>query len=692
MSLWERGYKLGAGKNMADVMGEIVGVFKGFSESGLEFKAEIVVPYHTEFSPLIGGFLIVKVSAEAYLLGRVTKFYPVGVMSGGEAEDYLARLMKTGRQVPEDIKESKLRYNVNVKLLGGLSVTTRGLEFRPSVRKLPHLGAFVGIPTDETTHYICSLGVETKEQAALLGHLALGDSVYNGAGGVPEFQIRFDVRRLVGRRTYVFAHAGYGKSNLIKYMVTQLYASTPGVGLLIFDPEGEYAFTDKKGRPGLADVPELQDKIAVYTDRHVPVKYKRFLAGDLHLNLRDFSSADILSTSVVPEKMEQVWANVVRSLGDHEWAMLVAELKANGYKADATTIQGIVHSTEKSVPQSILNNLVPVVRKLHNENSRMLRGILWHLQQGHIVIVDISLLSSIHGRWVASLILTQIFRRNQNNFLAGTEGELLNVVSVIEEAQTVLSGKREEGESIFLQWAKEGRKYSLGGIFVTQQPGAISGELLSQGENFFVFHLLSAQDLFSLRNANAHFSEDVLSALLNEPIPGNAYFWSAPYQPFVLPMRVLNFETYAATKMAAQKAAVKQTAVEKYSENLPDLETELDKVIREALETDKRVPVFGSLSLDGQAMTAKAAVKLWNLKFNVADSLSHEARNLYTDEMADGKKVLTDTFLEESMRRQKIDFAILQTDADSQPFIVFSTDKLSMHKPPKLEPISFSGD
>ena len=37
------------------------------------------------------------------------------------------------------------------------------------------------------------------------------------------------------------------------------------VGTVIFDPDGEYFWPDDKGRPGLCDVPELQDKLVVFT-------------------------------------------------------------------------------------------------------------------------------------------------------------------------------------------------------------------------------------------------------------------------------------------------------------------------------------------------------------------------------------------------------------------------------------------
>src|SRR6266508_1522695 len=138
---WAEDSRKGGRTNLADLMKTVIGVFKGSVEPGLEFKADIVVPYHTEFAPLLGSFLLVEVSKERYLLGRITKFYPVGLMSGGEAEDYLARMMRAGRSVPEDIKEAKLRYNVNLKLLGGLSVDREGkATYEPSMRRLPHLG------------------------------------------------------------------------------------------------------------------------------------------------------------------------------------------------------------------------------------------------------------------------------------------------------------------------------------------------------------------------------------------------------------------------------------------------------------------------------------------------------------------------------------------------------------------------
>lgn len=90
---------------------------------------------------------------------------------------------------------------------------------------------------------------------------------------------------------------------------------------------------------------------------------------------------------------------------------------------------------------------------------------------------------------------------------------------------------------------KEGRKYDLGALLITQQPGSIPVDILSQGDNWFIFHLLSSTDLMNVQRANAHFSDDILSVLLNEPIPGQGVFWSSVGgKPYPVPIRVLSFE------------------------------------------------------------------------------------------------------------------------------------------------------
>jgi uncharacterized protein len=150
------------------------------------------------------------------------------------------------------------------------------------------------------------------------------------------------------------------------------------------------------------------------------------------------------------------------------------------------------------------------------------------------------------GLRLAGIILGDIFEHNQEQFTA-REPKTIPAIVVIEEAQSVLGGSSQHDDGPFVSWVKEGRKYDLGALMITQQPGSIPDELLSQGDNFFVFHLLSQGDLVALKRANAHFSDDLLAALLNEPLVGHGIFWSSTpgtdqhARPYPLSVRVLNF-------------------------------------------------------------------------------------------------------------------------------------------------------
>ena len=160
---------------------------------------------------------------------------------------------------------------------------------------------------------------------------------------------------------------------------------------------------------------------------------------------------------------------------------------------------------------------------------------------GKLCVVDISQMRGTQGMILAGIILRTIFDHNQMQFTEA-EPETIPTIAVVEEAQSVLD-ERSSASEPFIAWVKEGRKYDLGAMLITQQPGSISTDILSQGDNWFVFHLLSAADLMVLHKANAHYSEDLLGALLNEPIIGHCVYWSsASGKAYPLSTRILSFE------------------------------------------------------------------------------------------------------------------------------------------------------
>jgi hypothetical protein len=544
---------------------QIVGIFRGFQEGGLEFHADLVLPYRHEFQsiPMHGQFLLVQLETpDEAVLGRIASFSSEGRLASGYGEEFNIRALRENRTVPDDLREDYLKYRVNIRVLGVLRKVGDRLPFVASHRRLPHVGSPVAFPSSDVLREIVGHNLD----GAMIGHFALGEYIYIEEIGQdhaeewmqiksPEITVRFPVEHLVSRRSFVFARAGFGKSNLNKLLFSTLYAQTPTVskrrnkevpvGTIIFDPEGEYFWPDDKGRPGLCDVPALQDKLVVFTSRKGPsLFYDSFVAGDIKLDIRRLSPSDVISIALGPDRQEQQNVRKLKGLDQRSWEKLVNLIDQYGNQASLDEI-GIILGLELNKQEvealAARGNMTAIVRTLHDKSSQFMDMLIYALSRGKLCIVDVSRMRGSQSLILTGLILRRIFDRNQEEFTKA-EPRTIPTIAVVEEAQSVLNERATASEP-YIAWVKEGRKYDLGAMLITQQPGSIPIDILSQGDNWFIFHLLSAADLTTLQRANAHFSADILSVLLNEPIPGQGAFWSSVGgKPYPVPLRVLSFE------------------------------------------------------------------------------------------------------------------------------------------------------
>jgi hypothetical protein len=545
---------------------QVVGIFRGFREGGMEFHADLVLPYRNDFQsiPMHGQFLLVQLETpKEAVLGRIASFSSEGKLSFGSGEEFNIRAVREGRAVPEDLREQYLKYRVNIRVLGVLrNGADDKLTFVASHRRLPHVGSAVALPSREV---LCEIAGH-NEEGAEVGHFALGEYVYaSGSDKLevqnwmqvkePEVLVKFPIGGLVSRRSFIFARAGFGKSNLNKLLFSKLYAETPTVekrnskkvpvGTIIFDPDGEYFWPDDKGRPGLCDVPELEDKIVVFTDRRGPSDfYQSFVADGIKLDIRRLNPSDVIGIALSPERQDQQNVRKLRGLSGSRWEELVNLVERSGNQTpldDVCRILDLDKAKQEAEATAARSNMTSIVKSVHDKSSQLMDKLLRALSEGKLCIVDVSRMRGGQSLILSGLILRKIFDRNQEEFTA-RDPKTIPTIAVVEEAQAVLNERATAAEP-YIAWVKEGRKYDLGALLITQQPGSIPTDILSQGDNWFIFHLLSATDLNNVRKANAHFSEDLLSALLNEPIPGQGVFWSSVGgKPYPVAIRALSFE------------------------------------------------------------------------------------------------------------------------------------------------------
>ena len=610
---------------------EVVGVFRGFREGGYEFHADLTLPYRPKLHniPMHGQFLLVQLeNPDEAVLGRICSMSAEGRLASSAGEQYSIRAVGEGRQVPDHLREEYLRYRVNIRVLGVLRSEGGDVTFAPSHRRLPHVGSPVAFPSDDVLRCL----IRHYSEGADLGFFALGEYIY--AGNDPRISVekwvqirplcalvKFALGNLVSRRTFVFARAGYGKSNLNKLLFSTLYSSEctvtkrgreVPVGTIVFDPDGEYFWPDDKGNPGFCDVPALKDRLVVFTSREAPSPYYgSFVAGGIKVDIRRLRPSDVLSIALSPERQDQQNVRKLRGLNPNDWAELVDLISRDGNLADLDEVRRLVKLDEKQGDVEAFAaraNMTAIVKMLHDPSSQLMDLLLEALAAGKLCVVDVSQLRGGPSLILSGLILRRIFDHNQEEFTKA-ESRTIPTIAVVEEAQSVLNGNS-PASAPYLEWVKEGRKYDLGAVMITQQPGSIPVEILSQGDNWFIFHLLSAADLSNVSRANAHFSDDILSSILNEPIPGQGVFWSGVSgMPFPISLRVLSFGKLNET----QDPTYKREEIETYATQLRSrFQVEIEpQLVLQPSDTDK--PIRANAAPDAFRNIQKQAI----------DQLSH---------------------------------------------------------------------
>jgi uncharacterized protein len=216
----------------------VIGVFRGYTEGGLEFHADLAIPYKPELHaiPMHGQFLLVQLETpEEAVLGRITALSSQGKLAQGSGEEFNIRAVREGRNVPDDLREQYLKYHVDIRVLGVLrDGGGNRLDFVPSHRRLPHVGSPVAFLSDEVLREI----VGSNDEGVCIGHFALGEYIYDPRRAKrepwmrlksPEAKVTFNIRELISRRSFIFARAGFGKSNLNKLLFSELYRQQPTV-------------------------------------------------------------------------------------------------------------------------------------------------------------------------------------------------------------------------------------------------------------------------------------------------------------------------------------------------------------------------------------------------------------------------------------------------------------------------------
>jgi uncharacterized protein len=460
------------------------------------------------------------------------------------------------RELSERDKQKMFSYTYKVRILCTFTDNGQKLEFTTAVRKLPTVSYIARHLNKREIEQILN---KANENGVPIGYLCVGETVFFDKG-----EILFQIRKLQNKRTMVFAQSGFGKTNLIKVLLYNMIGDI-SYGKLIFDLNGEY-FLRGTETYGLGDINEarIQNNVVVYTDKELPTNYKdnkHFqYGGKVLLNMRKhLTVGDILTfgagfSEVMKSFLiyldEEGVGNFIEKIDTyvespellyHDYPDFFGQLKKD--KPDSSA-QKTIMAIRKRV-----RHLIDEGKGLHSSKSNLVENIFIALKQGKTVIVDLSLKDNMDASIISTIIVRKLFDNNKENFTSNKPGEVIKTVIFIEEAQNVLSEEFvKSNANPFVRVAKEGRKFGLGLVAITQRPSAISEEIRTQAENFFAFHMGNADDLKALIRSNINYDGVIATFIQRETIPGNLYMVSSD-QAFALPIRVSEFEKLIENKV-----------------------------------------------------------------------------------------------------------------------------------------------
>ena len=389
-------------------------------------------------------------------------------------------------------------YEVTVDVVGYFQ---SGMGF-VNPRQAPDPGAKVYLADDVMLQEILN-----KKIAGTIGSAHVGALLLREQNAVP---IVLDVKELVSTHMAILAGTGSGKSYTAGVLIEELMRPYNRAAVLIFDPHGEYStLTDLRGNPQFQGEDGYSPQVKLLTPEEIRI---RISSLDYH---------DILTVLPAMSDRQQAilnkaFASIRKHIrGENRWD--IEDLIAAVHQAD-TSIDDEGNETKGSSADALEWKLEKLKRSPYFHR-------LEHLsppdlfQPGQVTVLQMNEISQEEQQVICAAVLRQAYQARMSTdkglIEQGEENYLPYPVFILLEEAHRFAPAHEPAQckQVLRTILSEGRKFGLGVGLITQRPGKLDSDVLSQCMSQFLMRIVNPVDQDSLKHGVEAAGRDLLKEL-----------------------------------------------------------------------------------------------------------------------------------------------------------------------------------
>lgn len=469
----------------------------------------------------IGDLLVAEEDGAYVLLQAFELLY--GSQVPQLVRELLAGMKLEGLGANLDFLEPQLRNYVIAQIKAILRVSKNG---EPKIPKtLPSFFSTIRHVTEKDLWFLTK-----PKNPVYLGKVRSGSKVI-------DVGVYVNGEDMLTHHVLIPATTGRGKSNLVKVMLWSVLTQD-SMGILVLDPHDEYYGRHVKG---LKDHPAARKSLLYYSTTPVPgtntlvINLRSILPSHFH-GIVEFTDAQRDAIALFYNRFRDQWIeNIVRGTDIGE-AVVPRTLEVLKRKFDNVLGVYIDESGDFQCRNGAFSDTAGLATT---------REITKALEGGRKIIIDTSRLLDEAELLIGSIISSGIFNRYQAYKSEGTLEEKPVISVVIEEAPRVLGTDvlAARGDNIYSMIAREGRKFKVGLIAITQLISLIPRTILANMNTKIILgNELSTERQAVIESAAQDLSsDDRMIASLDK---GEAVV-SSNFTRFAVPVQIPLFEDYA---------------------------------------------------------------------------------------------------------------------------------------------------